>query len=222
MEAIKNWLEGSRDFAIGKALYFQHGKSKVLRDLFEMGESSFTRAKLEKALSELAEQLRNAPTPKPGETKPREASVPLSERSDAPEQVKALVQERKRLYGHTKALHEKLHLMSVEYANKYTDPERSTVVIELMQAWETIEQIWKRTMAYDRDGVLPPEPVKVQVVIRSGDTLLRAITNKRSELSKTRKGIIKKKTVEELEAELDELERMYEEESGDDEVEKTE
>lgn len=219
MESIKNWLSGSRDFAVGKALYFQHGKSNALKDLFEsMGDSSFTRGKLEKALTELAGQLKDVATSKPGTKKAVASLIPLSERPDAPDEVKALIEARKQLYGQAKAMHEKLYIMTVDHEERYNESERGIVATQLMRAWDDIELSWKRTLHFDREGKLPPAPLKVQIVFRPGDTLLRAITNKRSELSKTRKGIISKKTLEELEAELDELERMYEEESGDDTI----
>lgn len=53
LQRVVNWLEGNRDYNTGLDLYQQYGTNQALLSVLNLGESSFTRPKLEQALKDL-------------------------------------------------------------------------------------------------------------------------------------------------------------------------
>ncbi len=85
MDEIRNWIKGDQDYGEGVKLFFQYGKDAVLKSLFTLPETSFTRGKLVKALEAIV----------PAEKKPVEEPV---DPRITPKPVLNLIRRRSQLH----------------------------------------------------------------------------------------------------------------------------
>lgn len=208
MKDIRTWLDGDRDFTQGQQLYEKHGKDQANKILFSLGDTPLGRKKLAPALEAMLNEV--IPIPEKTGKYARRGHFP-SDDLKAPEPVRELVARRRFLYQQTQRLQSVLHHMSLYEPEKFTDAQRGKKALELLDIWDEIGTIWFRTNHYDEKGYLPEPLPKVTVTLQPGELVLRALNNKRSQLSKCRSGRLKL-DIPTIEAEIIELEKMLEEE----------
>ena len=209
IDEIKHWFASGQDFAAGRALYEKHGTDPALKILFSLKESQLSRKKLSDALQGILDIA-----PKPTITKMK----PTADDATAPDEVKDLVNRRRHLYSEANRLHAVLFHQAITDPAKFTDEDRGKLANALLKVWDEIGSIWYKTNHYDEKGSLPTPIPEVDIIPKNGELALRAVLNHRSKLSKARKGRLKH-DVPTLEAQLQALERILEEEYGDDTIE---
>jgi hypothetical protein len=125
--------------------------------------------------------------------------------------VKELVAERKRLWREAYAEFNKLELIP-------TDAERLISARIINDNWRRITRIWVMTEEFDRTGSLPAEPVKAQITAKDINSLYKSLCERRSTRSKIKAGRLRQFSIDEpdvdllaqCEADIDELEHLYE------------
>jgi hypothetical protein len=217
MEAIRDWLEGNRDFGAGRALYEQHGDRAALKILFGQGESPFSRKKLAEALEALAK----AGAPKPARDfftqAPDGLKLAAPEAPVAPA-LGGVIERRKRLHNESRELHAQLRLMALDHADKYTNADRYAVQVRIFELREQIDECWAAERHFEKHGRLPePPPPPVQPVVAQKPTDLRArLVTVRTYLTPSYARRLKPEKRAAYEAERVELERaLAEAETGD-------
>lgn len=210
--------EASRRFADGVILYNTHGSSEVLKGLFKVGESDFSRKKLFHALSELLKNSKKEISQNSIKQqiieKKHQKTLSKSDLSDAPTVIRDLVSKRKRLYAERDALFSNLKLMCKD-ENRFSDDERGVVSNKILKLGIEIESIWKCTNHFDSTGELPSIPKKIVFECKSDVELIRMLNRVRVKISQSNSGKRTKEDLPELFAERDFLEKLVEEIESD-------
>jgi hypothetical protein len=151
-ELIEVWIK-NQDYRSGTELYRRFGSSAFMLKMFLSGESDFNREKLLEQLSNLLP--RN--NVKPALVEKREVltvleddSKKLSDRSTAPEEVKAVIKERKYLYATAREKHGNLKLLA-KYGDEAKE-QRRLFANEIIEKFYAITEHWNFTTFYDETG----------------------------------------------------------------------
>ena len=216
---IENWLREPA-FEGGLKLYEKWGTNEVWKGLLkDMGKTSVTEKKLLELMKVLFEEMRAAPKvveyvtiyePKK-QVLERQVKIRESDMPDAPERVKELVSERKQLWREAYAEFNKLELIP-------TDAERLISARIINDNWRRITKIWVMTEEFDRTGTLPAEPVKAIITAKDINSLYKSLCGRRQLRSKIRAGRLRQfhpdfpevDLLAQCEADIDELEHLYE------------
>lgn len=165
-ENIKNWLEQDGTYKEGLALFMAHSKNRHIAQYLMRKEDP---VKLRYELEKLSgTRLPGAPAPaafncaihKPVMEKPSERLKVLKSGGvrfdDLPEEIQAVYLQACDAYRKTRALHEKMKVVT-------TDEERAAVRAELLEADDERAACWSVIDRWAEDGTLPgknPEPAK--------------------------------------------------------------
>ena len=216
---VENWLR-EPCFDSGLKLYEMYGTNDVWKGLLQsMGRTSVTEKKLIELMKVLLEEMKATPKqveyvilyePKK-QVLERQVKIRESDMPDAPNRVKELVAERKRLWREAYAEFNRLDLIA-------TDAERIVSAKIINDNWRRITRIWVMTEEFDRTGSLPAEPVQAKITAKDMNSLHKSLCERRSTRSKIKKGRLRQFNIDEpeidllaqCEADIDELEHLYE------------
>ena len=177
MEAIAQWLAGSRDFEKGKELYAQYGDGSI-DFLLKMRQTGFVEAKLLAALKALVPgESQTVATPDPKPTQKKEEFPPV---------VLQLIRERGVIH------------LQLEHAD--TNQDRLAIAMR-------IKAITRSLDAYFNDGVMPvinAEPVALDLP-ENAWKLHEVYNNNRSYISKNGKKADKKQLVQQREIQNEQI-----------------
>lgn len=151
-ELIKIWAK-KQDYATGVELYRRYGSSSFLLRMFEAGESEFNRDKL---LAELSKFIAEKPKLVSKEqilTVLKDESKNLSERNNAPEEIKEAIKRRKYLYASSREKHSNLKLLAK--LGDSTQEARRLLAVEILEKFVEINEKWNLTSFFDKTGRLP-------------------------------------------------------------------
>lgn len=163
-ELIKAWFE-KPNYRIGVEIYKRLGSNNFLKILFDSGESSYNMNRLKEELKHLESSLKAVSKPIFIEKKLNETNnykriisddTPASERDDAPDEIKAAIEQRKNLYAEARFL--KSTLVSEE------DKEvRKKACLRIISIFKQINPLWELTQYYDKPPhKLPPTFNKIE------------------------------------------------------------
>ena len=216
---VENWLR-EPSFDSGLKLYDKYGTNDVWKGLLHsMGKTSVTENKLIGLMKVLFEEIKAAPKqveyvvlyePKK-QVLERQVKIRESDMPDAPERVKELVTERKKLWREAYAEFNRLDLIP-------TDAERLISAKIINDNWRRITRIWVMTEEFDRTVSLLAEPVQAKIAAKDMNSLHKSLCERRSTRSKIKKGRLRQFSIDEpdvdllaqCEADIDELEHLYE------------
>lgn len=217
MTDIQRYLSiepSKRNYLEGVSIYDNVGDSNVLKGFFKLGESAFSREKLFKSLQDLVV------VSKPISTKLEKFEAILSKKEerqkcasdmiDAPDEIKSLIENRKRLHVVRSNLFSQLKLM-VSNEAKFSDDERGKISNQILHISIEIENIWKQTNYYDLNKCLQKPIPKLVIEVNSDLEVLRKLNAIRTKISQANAGKRHKEDLSELINQRDYLERLIEE-----------
>lgn len=217
---IKEWLNSNpKDYWQGVELYSNERHNKALLNWYRLGKNSVS-------LQSLIEELRkvslviekslvsvNTPVLKTTSKKPLDVFTKKkreeprgflpSDKDDAPEEVKRMVARRKILFLEVNRLHAVISRCT-------NDLERAVLAIQIVESWDEIEKLWRKTNYYDNHLSLPVELPTVEIQIKEGESLVKRLQTLRSYRSKCQKGILSADRLPSILAEIESLELLIE------------
>jgi hypothetical protein len=212
----------SKDYILGRTIYKEYGLSETFKSFFAKNKNAASELLLHKCLTGLKENqdklLEAAPkivtstnnywTDRLKEFKNQKAKEVIDEVLSPEMESKRTA--RKTLYNQNRELHAQLKLM-VSEPSKYKDDDRAAVSKKIIENSIKIQDIWFE--------LKHPELVKIEKLPIKNDywaniegdflAIAKAIQNTRTEISKAKKGILKKERLSELIQKLDRLQRMF-------------
>lgn len=192
---ITTWLESSRDFAQGAALYQALGPSATYKRLFTLGKNDYTRQVLARELGELLGAARQevAPSSSPLPVVPTAVAAPIPPPVDSP----VLMGVRRQL----KAVRdERSHLHPQLTAKGMRRTERQALAGRIVGLTEEEIKLKAAEAHVVQHGRLPG-PVPTAEVTDSGE-LQRRLHNLSSRRSKLRKDPARAAALAEVEADI--------------------
>lgn len=160
MESIKDWLNGSRNYNVGLALYLAYGTDAALKTALQQGESAYRKGRLLDALQELWEnapahhkksiRALTAPQVIPSQTAPQQVQAPVAYPSPRQSQDDPYYNDWHPLYKEMMSLRAKLALYP-------TDDERGAAAFRILDLETACKYYWKRRDYYLQNGVAMPE-----------------------------------------------------------------
>lgn len=206
---LKNW-----DFSVAKAIYDEYGDSDSMKFLFTQPWTKMADEMLKDCIKELSKsnpiiqhevvRIRKEEKLKASTDNPKPVKrilIPESE-SDYPKELQELVQIRKGLFAQSN------HARYLLFTKCKTDEERKKQAFLIKANWREIERIWGILNYWKEHKTLSPDLVQVQTGKMSVKEMTNRLNNLRSYISKTKSGKKNyKMTLEEMEAERNELER---------------
>ncbi|MBC6698882.1 hypothetical protein [Hymenobacter sp. BT190] len=197
------WLADPTDFAAGVALYAQLGSSPVYRQLFALGETSYSRQVLERELQALASgPLEPVPLPTlPADAPPKPAPAasavvpePTQVHTDSPEllplraQLRGLRDERSQLHAQLTA-------------PRLSEKDRGKHALRILALGDQVLQLQQLVAHVLSHGTLPAGPVALADVVDQGE-LRRRLDNLVATRSKVRKNAKRAAELPALEADI--------------------
>lgn len=183
MQIIVNWLNGPRNYIVGRMLYQQFGTNKQLKELFaSKGDTPFNRQKLSEVLTDIAAGTKPSAPAKasePYKTMPTEVNPVL----------KALAEEWKPIYGRMNFLRHKLQ----QYG---TDNSIATMQIckpicfEILELEQQSMHIWAKRDYYKEHGHLPNAEPEEDKIPTEPVLLGRFVENCKRQIRRMRKNLI--------------------------------
>lgn len=153
---ISTWFK-TKNYKEGVALLASLGASSVLIQFLQIGENTLSKRKLEVALTEIQKKEKAVHLATPQKAAIAQGrSISASDSSDAPKEIKLIVEERISLYNASRAAHERLKLMAKE-ADKFTNEQRAAERKFIIQSFNRIKHIWKETDYYDKNLTILPK-----------------------------------------------------------------
>ncbi|WBA42976.1 hypothetical protein [Hymenobacter canadensis] len=191
LSELTHWLAAPADFAQGAALYAQLGHSPVYRQLFALGETSYSRQLLERELQALASD----PAPVTIAPPPAAATLPPTQaHTDAPE----LLPLRARLRG---LRDERSQLHAQLTAPRLSEKDRGRFALRILVLGDQVQQLLQLEEHVLRQGALPPGPVVLADIDDQGE-LRRRLDNLVATRSKVRKNARRAAELPALEADI--------------------
>jgi len=175
MNSIRDWLNSSRDYNMGAALYKVYGDDDDLKDVFAQGPSEYRKQRLLDAMKKLKD---NAPehipiAPAPKKTARQEV---LPENKVQPNED-PYREEWMPLYQRMNFLRHQLHEVK-------TVQERGMMAHEILDLEQDCKRWWYKRDYYLKYGMNLPEEEKKSEEITDRNELFRNLTNYRTYLSK--------------------------------------
>ena len=174
MELITNWLKGTKNYHVGKAIYATLGHDKHVHALLDGPKTPMA----EKALHEGLQKLLSKPNPIVKSTT-EEAGVMPTNTNDAV--LNALAEEWKKPYGQMKFLQAQLH----QHGNKNTAEAiefRKTKALQILQLEQSCMAVWAKRDYYIKNGLLPDATVPTVAIPTSPIELAKKITSCQREI----------------------------------------
>lgn len=186
MLLIDKWLQGNRNFIIGRNLYQLYGTNNALKNLLDKGETPYHQQLLVNALQEI-----NSSGIKPVE-KPIEVALKVAKvmQHDENPVLQSIHQEWTKLYNEMKFYQHQLDVYGSDNSQS-TREKCKPICKKVLDLEYEINELWNKRDYYKEHGKLP-EVKEVEFVIptdpleiaRAINTLERNIRRNKAELKK--------------------------------------
>ncbi len=200
---IQNWLDGSRDYHEGVALYETHGKNKNLKRLFSKGRSHYNANKLLAELQRLAVHsfipsptsdlqpvleelnvdlnLQVEPSSGGSPTRYSETSYIVPDHKDLPPALQSLNIEKGKAFRKAAKLHRELDGLT-------SDHERFQSATAIVDLFDRINAIWDKIDHWLATGEILTDPNEARITIpENPGELLKRYNNLKTYISKANK-----------------------------------
>lgn len=185
--SIKDWLNGSKDYALGAALYNVHSSNDAMKRMFAQGASPYRLQRLIEAMKELSKVVDDNPTIAIAQAPKYEPvnvqTIQLPENAVPPELDKyrpewlPLLMERNHLRARLR--------------DAADDFERGRMAHRILELHDQCEAIWERRDYELRTGEPMPTNEKKREPVTDPKKLQRHVLNLRSYITKTKKAVEK-------------------------------
>lgn len=176
---IAQWFSSEKIYGEGVFLYKKHGSSKKLLQLFESGETRFTRGKLEEELIKLVDE--------PNKTSALSVTAksplsPLVKRA-TPEPLRRIYDLKEISWKEMCSLHSSLTVLT-------SDNKRFEALIRIHELDQIVDECWFKIDYFNHHGQLPPEEgSKAITTVRDIVNLAKAIPTYISKIDKKLKDL---------------------------------
>lgn len=200
MKDIQDWLDGHRNYTVGRLLYETFGEDAELKALFAEGPTEWNKTKLLTSMQELASGT--------------QAKVELDEYSEMPKGADAVLQA---LHAEWQPLYQAMNYKRHEL-DKYQDDTpmqeavRRSLAHEILSLERQCMAIWKKRDYYQEHGQLPAMQEKAAPVLtdplaigRRIETLKRNIRRNKQKTAKYPNNATYPVLVKQYESELEAL-----------------
>ena len=146
MELIHDWLEGSKHYSIGRAIYKSLGSDESLKTMFDSGYSDYNQQRLEKELRAMLSHVKEIEVQDAPEIK-----VMLPKPTDPI--LNSIYQEWKPLYMKMNYLRHDLD--RYEGQSEVLANIRKPIAIEILELEKKINKLWQDSDYFKEHGHLP-------------------------------------------------------------------
>lgn len=190
-DAIRQWLQGQRNYDEGVKLYLIHGKDHQLKKVFREAVSDFKRKKLLEVMKELAVGKAKVAVTTKVEKEQAVEKVATAEKKwpkDRDAMLEALHQKWKPLFAEMMNLTSRIY--DVALAGK-SDPakkmEAGQMAHRILDLDDMCDEIYEQRDYYLKEGSLPEEeksfdlvvdPIKIPVALANAERYVRQYKNK--------------------------------------------
>ena len=185
--SIKDWLNGSKDYALGAALYNVHSSNDAMKRMFAQGASPYRLQRLIEAMKELSKVVDDNPSIAIAEAPKYEPvnvqTIQLPENA-VPQELDKYRPEWLPL------LMERNHLRA-RLRDAADDFERGRMAHRILELHDQCEAIWERRDYELRTGEPMPINEKKREPVTDPKKLQRHVLNLRSYITKTKKAVEK-------------------------------
>jgi hypothetical protein len=180
--SIKDWLNSSKDYTLGTALYNVHSSNDAMKRMFAQGASPYRLQRLIDAMKELSKVLEDNPTIAIAEAPKYEPvnvqTIQLPENA-VPQELDKYRPEWLPLFMERNHLRARLRDTADEY-------ERGRMAHRILELHDQCEKIWERRDFELRTGEPMPLEEKKREPVTDPKKLHRHVLNLRSYITKTK------------------------------------
>jgi hypothetical protein len=191
---IQAWLNGNRDFEVGKQLYLAHGDEDLFKSQLNLVETSFLRKKLITKLSDVNQnaiaflQAKSEIEIKQTTTHPPEFEFQKPEKNSKPviihNELPTFLQKRDLLKSKRwKQLNELRHSLSPDTDDNEVRLKNVSIIKKISNCDDEITQIWKELNYYVQTGELLKKEEEIDLPFH---VLRKKLTNVRTYVTKSR------------------------------------
>lgn len=180
VNSIKEWLNGSRDYSLGVALYEAHGTDEGLKQMFAQGFSQYRQQRLVAALQELKEHPTIVELP----SEPRTITVAVNE-AVLPENL--VPAERDPYRQRWLPLYQQMNYLRHQLRTAADDTKRGEMAHEILSLEEKCYQIWEERDYFIKYGQPVPNMVTDTITVTDRNELHRKLMNYRTYITKAKK-----------------------------------
>lgn len=161
--SIEEWIQGTKDYTEGIALFVKYSSNTFLKRNLAKGPTVFNVPKLSLELQLLSDNCQ-APVDAPGNKK--RFKVETKQQYDSlPDQVKAVKEEERAAFKEMSYLHSRLTQMEQE--------ERKAADFRILALDRICRKLWAKLDYFEEHNKLPEDPVKEVKVTTAADALKR-------------------------------------------------
>lgn len=158
-ELIQKWLTSKKDYAIGLEIFKKYSTNNFLIRVLSDGEGHWNKQTLEKELTKLRDSIptieKEEEFIKAKELIKEERKRP-SDSENAPQEVKDVIENRKKIYNEGKKLHARLAYFKSE-------EERYLACVRILAIRAELKKMWSFTNFYD-DNLRLPEDIQAEAI----------------------------------------------------------